>query len=459
MDYESALTSLLEKIDADYAEVRIEDSKSTGIVFLGKGLDAVTSKQSFGAAVRVLKNGGWGFATLNDFDKLEHALEIALRSAELVGRSTNDPATLADAPTVKDSVVLDIGEDPREISLAGKIDLLGKYHERFLGFGGLVSSASVRYNEKFTTLFFANTEGSSIRQEKLDIAGHLIAIAQKNGVTQTSTWGYGGNSDFGVVRGLENRIDERCEVATALAKSEPVRGGTYTVVIDPYLAGVFIHEAFGHLSEADHIAKDRKLADIMVPGKKLGSDILNVYDSGLEHGLRGSLKYDDEGVRTRKTWLLQEGELVSRLHSRETAKRMNEEPTGSARAITYQFPPIPRMRNTCIVPGKAKFDDLIGEVDNGIYAVGAAGGMTNGEQFTFTAGEAYMIREGRIEEPVREVTLSGNVFSTMKNIDGLSDAFDNRDSGGGCGKAGQFPLPVSHGGPHVRIRGVVVGGT
>ena len=121
------------------------------------------------------------------------------------------------------------------------------------------------------------------------------------------------------------------------------KGGEYTVVLDPILAGVFVHEAFGHLSESDHVYENEKLRDIMVLGKRFGGKHLNIVDDPAVPGLRGSYKYDDEGVPASKTYLIRKGVLEGRLHSRETAAKMGEKPTGNARAINYSFPPIVRM--------------------------------------------------------------------------------------------------------------------
>ena len=188
----------------------------------------------------------------------------------------------------------------------------------------------------------------------------------------------------------------------------------------------------------------------------------------MRHGLRrpgelagmpvhSSYKYDDEGVRAIKNYLIQEGKLVGRLHSRETAARMNETPTGNARAISYRHPPIVRMTNTYIEPGSASFDDMIADIKEGVYVKNWYGGQTSMEMFTFSAGEAYMIRDGEIAETLRPVVLTGNVFSTLENIDAIGNDLD-MNQGGGCGKGAQSPLPVSNGSPHIRIRHCLVGG-
>jgi len=149
---------------------------------------------------------------------------------------------------------------------------------------------------------------------------------------------------------------------------------------------------------------------------------------------------------------------VGRLHSRETAAALGERPTGSARAIDYSHPPIVRMRNTSIEPGDATFEDMIKDIKLGIYARRAGGGQTNGEMFSFNCGEAYMIRDGKVAELVKNATFIGNVFTTLKNIDLVGADFLPKEGAGGCGKGGQAPLPVSHWCPHIRIQKAVIGG-
>jgi TldD protein len=258
------------------------------------------------------------------------------------------------------------------------------------------------------------------------------------------------------VEELGDHAKEIGEQAVALLNAPYVKAGTYPVVLDPVLAGVFVHEAFGHLSESDFVYENDRMKEIMVLGTEFGKKHLNIVDGAAVPNLRGSYKHDDEGTPATKTDLVREGVLVGRLHSRETAGKMGEPPSGNARAIDYRFPPIVRMTNTYIEDGEATFDEIIGGVKEGVYAKDWYGGQTTMEMFTFSAGEAYMIRDGKIAELVRPVKLAGNLFVTLKNIDAIGNDLDFNE-GGGCGKGGQMPLPVSNGSPHIRIQDCVVG--
>jgi TldD protein len=260
------------------------------------------------------------------------------------------------------------------------------------------------------------------------------------------------------VQDCEQLARTAAQRAVDLLSAEAVAGGQYPVVIDPVLAGVFVHEAFGHLSESDFVYENPKAREMMVLGRRFGQDLLTVFEDGSIPGLRGTHRYDDEGTPTRRNDLIRDGILVGRLHSRETAAKMGEQPTGNARAINYRHPPIVRMTNTAIEAGTTSFEEMIKGIKLGIYACDAYGGQTALENFSFSSGYAYMIRDGQIAEMVKDVILAGNLFTTLMNIDAIGNDFQWIHHAGGCGKGGQAPLPVAFGAPHVRIQDVVIGG-
>ncbi len=439
----------------DYLEVHIEETEESRVQFTGPQLTDLGKKVDFGGNVRALNKGGWGFASFNSIDRIEEFAQHAIDQATLVGKSKSE---LAPSDPVRDDVHLDLKSDPREVPLEKKVDIFRAYNEQVLAFHDLVVSSTVRYFDRYHRRWFGSSEGGLVYQERVDLGGAVAAMTSRDGDSQSHWVSFGSTDDFGIVTGLEDDIKKSCEIAVAKLDAPKVKGGEYTVVLDPRLAGVFVHEAFGHLSEGDNVYEDKNLQEVMVLGREFGQPFLNVYDTGLDKGLRGHVVYDDEGVPTEKTYLITDGKLTGRLHSRETAGKMGERATGNARCIDYRYPPVCRMRNTVIEAGDSSFDDMIADTELGVYAIMASGGQTNGEMFTFTAANAYMIRDGKLAEMVRDVTLTGNVFKTLKDIDMLGDDLSIHDGPGGCGKAGQFPLPVSDGSPHVRIQNVVIGG-
>ncbi len=452
------LAEVLRAAPGDYAEVRWEEISYSRVHFQRDQLMALESSREAGGIVRVLADGAWGIAVFTDPDeipgKLSEAADLARASAKHLKRRIE----LAPVETVQDVVKAELKEDPRGIPLEEKRALAQRYNEIILGYSEEIVSTSVRYTDSLRRVVFANTEGTYIEQEIPDVTLLLAAVARRNGNIQQAFESLGEAAGYEFVRDREEEALEAAKRAVELLSAEPVKGGKYTVVLDPELAGVFIHEAFGHICEADFLLRNEPMRKVMQIGKRFGTEALNVVEDGYIPGRRGNAPYDDEGVRRRKIYLIKEGVLVGLMHSRATAAATGMEPTGNARAVSWEHEPIVRMRNTYIEPGEASFEELLKGIDYGIYAVGAFGGQTEFEQFTFSAQYAYEIKGGELGRMLRDVVLTGNVFETLRNIEMLGRDFQLKGGAGGCGKDGQSPLPVTDGAPHVRIRDVIVGG-
>jgi TldD protein len=447
------LAELVKQSPADYIEARLEENQASHITYRGRELESIGKATAVGGNVRALVRGGWGFVSFNSLDELPSKVELAVKQAQFVG---NEASQLAAVEPVVDTVPSETDRNPVTIPLAKKKELLDEYNDIIWQTPKLQTS-TIGYGDSYKKVIFLSSSGSYIEQERADISLRLAAVATEGSEVQQVGLSVGSRGDFNMIQGLHGEVDRVAQQAMALLSAPQVKGGEYTVVLDPILAGVFVHEAFGHLSESDFVYENDRLREIMVLGKKFGGTELNIVDSAAMPGLRGSYKYDDEGVPATKTYLIQEGKLVGRLHSRETAARMNEKPTGNARAVSYRHPPIVRMTNTYIEPGATSFEEIISDIKEGVYAKNWYGGTTSMEMFTFSAGEAYMIRNGKLGELLRPVVLTGNVFTTLANIDAIGNDLD-MNQGGGCGKGAQMPLPVANGSPHIRIRKCLVGG-
>ncbi|MBA7605336.1 hypothetical protein ES703_12467 [subsurface metagenome] len=448
--------------DSDYIEVRIEEREASRIQYRGRELEDIGRSTSLGGNARALVKGGWGFVSFNELSGLREKVALAVKQARLVGSGRagefekGQEGKLSPVAPVVDMVAPQIKKDPGAVPLARKKGLLDEYNE-IIWATPKIQTSVIAYGDSRGSVIFANSEGSYIEQTKVDLSVRLMVIARQDGDVQQVALSMGSSGDFGAVEGLHQEVKEAAQRAVALLSAPQFKGGEYTVVLDPVLAGVFAHEAFGHLSESDFVYENDRLKDIMVLGRRFGGKHLNIVDGALIPGLRGSYKYDDEGVPATRTYLIKEGVLVGRLHSRQTAAKMGEEPTGNARALNYRHPPPFRMTNTLIEPQNVSFEDMIADIREGVYVKNWYGGMTSMEMFTFSAGEAYMIRNGKVAELLRPVVLTGNVFTTLENIDAIGNDLE-MNQGGGCGKGAQSPLPVSNGSPHIRIRKCLVGG-
>ena len=450
------MEAALKSSKADYTEIRLEEREATTVAYRGKDLETANAVIDVGGIVRCLcRDGGWGVATFNDVGDLPARVEQAYQCARVA--QSEEPIELAPIPVSEDRITAALAHDFRGVSMAEKKSLVESYNRILLGWGDEIVDTACSYRDTFSRIRFATSEGTFIEEERPLITIRLTAIGRDGDNVQTNTEGRSGQNGFDFAQGHEELAQAVAQRALDLLRAESVIGGQYPVVLDPMLAGVFIHEAFGHLSESDFIFENPQAQEMMVLGRRFGPDVLTVFDDGSLPGLRATHQYDDEGTPTGHTDLIKNGVLVGRLHSRETAAKMGEGVTGNARATGYRYPPIVRMTNTAIEGGETSFEDMIKEVKLGVYARDFYGGETVMENFSFSSDYAYMIRDGRIAEMVKDVTLAGNLFATLMNVDAVGDDFEWLQMAGSCGK-GQGGLPVTFGAPHVRVQNVVIGG-
>lgn len=450
------LSEALKANDVEYADIRIEDMTRSWVNYRGPEIDTIGSSRVVGGIVRALYKGGWGYATFNDLEDLDKRVKEACQTAKMVG---GGETFFAPTDPVVDEIKAVMGKDFRDVPLAEKKALMEEYNQIILKYDEKIQTSLVLYGDRFLTSWYANSDGTYVEEEKPDIFVYTMGTARDGDIVQNGRKSGGGIGDYASVENFHDEAEEAAKRAVDLLSAPPVKGDTYTVVADPLVGGLFIHEAFGHLSEADFIYENPNMQDLMVIDKRFGVDQLNVIDDGTIPDKLGTHKYDYEGTPTRENYLIKDGHLVGRLHSRETAAKMGEELTGNARAVEFQHAPMVRMTNTYIAPGPDKYEDMFKDIELGVHAVGIIGGQTALEMFTFSAAYGYMIRDGEIAELVRDVTLSGNVFETMLNIDMIGDEVEWWSNGpGGCGKGGQNPLRVGLGSPAIRIQNCVVGG-
>lgn len=449
------LTDALKASTADYAEIRIFVEEATHMSFRCREAERTSAWTSHGGLVRACKNGGWGMVSFDTADRLDEKVREACRCAALVGRETTRLATVA--PFQAEHPVT-MKHDFRGVSLDAKIRLVQAYNQLIMKADPAIQSSWVGYDEIFRTVYFASTDGTYYMEERPKVSVNYGAKARNGSLIQQAHDSVASTSDFSVVLNQESNVQAAADRAVALLKAPPCEAGVFPVILDQLLAGVFVHEAFGHLSEADFLYENPRMRELMHLGREMGGKDLNIVDDGTIPNALGTQRYDDEGVPTRRVPLITAGVLSGHLHSRQTAGAMNEAPTGNARSVGKSQPPIVRMRNTCIENGTLPVAELFRGIERGVYACDAFGGQTEFEMFTFSAGHGYRIENGEKGELIRDVVLTGNVFETLKKIDATANDFQLHQGAGGCGKGGQAPLAVTHGSPHIRIRDVVVGG-
>ncbi|MEO0107773.1 MAG: TldD/PmbA family protein [candidate division WOR-3 bacterium] len=440
-------------IPAQYGDVRIEESQHTRIVFQGRELQEITTRFEYGGYLRLLSHGNWAAASFN-------ALEAPLRSvatetlalAHLLPPVTG--RTVLSLSPARQEVRLDPSHDPTRVPLAQKLELISRYNDVLLASPRIVTTYSV-YSDSLIRTHFCSSEDRYLYQERAYAGVALKAIAQDGTNTQGYQRSFSRQQGFGSLLNLEPEVEGIARVASNLLRAESVAPGEYPAVVDPLLAGFLIHQAFGHLCEADTLCQDKQLAELMSLGRRCGPDQLSIVDDGTMPNEQGTIAFDDEGAPASKTFLVRQGVLRAHLHNRQTAAQMGATLTGNARAGSYSYAPIVRMTNTYVEPGQALLDELICGIHDGIYCVGAWGCRTERLSFLLRAQYGYEIKDGKTGRTLRDIVLTGDILETLANITGLGNDLQMFGAPKGRTKAGQA-LPVGFGSPHIAFRTIRV---
>jgi TldD protein len=435
---------------SEFYDIRTLSGSRTKIVLDNGKLEEINQAPFQGAAIRALSGGAWGFVTRDDVTGLDEDVALARRIARKIDR--REDLTLAQA-TPGISVVVPVKKDPRDLSLEEKVSLLREIEDAAKVKG--VSSTQAVYAEIDFTVHYSSSEGLDLESKMTRVGFVISAVAHRNGLYQTDGEGRSG------VGGLElfEREDpfalarEVGGTAVALLDAQAPKGGTYPVVLDQELAGVFVHEAVGHATEGDIILEGDSCLEGKL-GQRIGSELVTVKDdpSLMKNGY---YPFDDEGSLAQETVLVENGVLKSYLNSRETAARLG----GAARNARAEGldRPVVRMSNTYIANGDWKLPEILEELGDGVYLSGSRGGqVSTGEGvFQFNAKRGYLVENGEKKKLLRDVSLSGKILETLMHVRAVGN--DLKFNSGRCGKSGQL-VPVSDGSPHLLVAEATVGG-
>lgn len=433
--------------DGFYADVRVETVFTTSIKYRDGALEESKNTTLKKAFLRVFDGDMWYYASTYKLDDLQGELDRLyanatpdkniLKNATVKRFEVNkaDVAKFADC-CVKDKTIAE-----KSKLLTDKFPLLKSEHLKMF---------VAVYSDKYCQIEFLSSKGADIKYD-FQLCGMAFSLSFADGENNfSSRIDRSGDCIESILISDAEVVDGIKESENFLMNAQPVTAGEYPVILSPETTGVFAHESFGHKSEADFMIGDETMKKEWAIGKKVGSDILSIYDSGLEDG-SGYRPYDDEGTKAKKTYLIKNGVLTGRLHSAATATDLGEDVTGNARAVSCDFEPIVRMTSTIVEAGSLTKEELFAGVKHGYYIKDYKHG-SGMSTFTIAPNLAYEIVDGKIGDPVKIAVITGNVFETLNLIDGLSDKAEIISSAfGGCGKMEQMPLHVSFGGPYVRI--------
>ncbi len=462
------IKSLLQELVGDfgavnYGELRYHARESNTFSVSNGEVDAANSYEYTGVGVRVYTGKSWGFSSTSRVNKesIRKAIADAIKLAEASDRITNEEyVELARGELATGKYGIETEDPVQNHSMREKLELVQSTDDALRNASDIIVASICTYRELIDHKIIVTTDGAAAEvhdaKPEFRLTGvasdgkDMIMAAEADGVT-------GGWKELFDRQRPEDYVRLVAERAEKLIKANYPPGGEATVILAPSLVGLISHEAIGHTVEADFV-----LAGAITRGKighQVASEYVTLIDSGpsqIKPNASGTILVDDEGVPTQKTVVIKDGVLNSYLHSRRTATIFGVTPTGNARAYEFDNEPIIRMRNTYIAPGKSSLDEMIAGVDDGYLLKGAGGGQADANaEFMFGVREAYKIRDGKVGELYRGVTISGQAFDVLKSVDAVSKDFKWDMGAGYCGK-GQ-PARVDGGGPYLRCK-ITIGG-
>ncbi len=437
----------------EFHDLRVIRGKGTRIVLDNGELDEISESFFEGAAIRALAGGSWGFVQTESLDDLPGDLERARRAAwRIAGDERLDLAPSIPGKSAK----VPVKKDPASLSLEEKVDLLREI-EKAAKVEGVGSTQAV-YNELLLKTDYSSSDGRDLEAEATRVGFYVTAVAGRSGLYQAGMESRAGACGLELFEEVNAPALARRagETAVALLDAKAPRGGAYPVVVDQELGGVFVHEAVGHAAEADIVLEGGSILEGKI-GERIGSELVTVKDDP-SLPLYGFYPFDDEGSATEETVLVDDGVLISYLHSRETAARLGGVPR-NARAQGNSRPVV-RMSNTYIPPGRDGWSlpEILEEMKDGVYLLGSRGGQVSTAEgiFQFNAKRGYLVRGGEMTSLLRDVSLSGHILEILERVTAVGD--DLSFNSGRCGKSGQL-VPVSDGSPHLLIEEAAVGGS
>ncbi|GAA0087128.1 TldD/PmbA family protein [Clostridium sp. CTA-7] len=439
----------------DFAEIFEEDTIDTSISILNGKVENSISGRTHGIGIRIFKGFKSVYAYTNNIS-LDALLDTAQKAALALGELKEDISVVLNEKTIyNNNPIIYI---PSSISAQKKIEVMKIGYKAAKEYHDEIKQVSVGYLDKEQNVLIANTEGLYTEDRRVRTRLSISSVASLNGENQTGFEGPGAHKGFELFNDIDPEYygKEASRVAYTMLHAKNCPAGKIPVAIDNGFGGVIFHEACGHSLEATAVAKGNSVFTDML-GKQIASTKVTAIDDGTIPNAWGSLNIDDEGNKTRKNVLIENGILKGYLIDKLNGRRMGMEATGSSRRQNYKFAPTSRMTNTYIAAGTDNEAEIIKSISDGLYAKKMGGGSVNpvtGE-FNFAVSEGYIVKNGEIQEPVRGASLIGKGSEVLMNIDMVGK---NLEQGQGmCGSI-SGSIPTNVGQPMIRVKEITVGG-
>lgn len=456
------LNDLLEEgktLGADLVEVFVEHTRGEKLTLLDSHLKEATGGIDFGVGIRLIQGKEASYAYTNDDSPagLRHTLKSAAAGlSSPISCATRTVSAIV--PPALATARLHSKKSLTSVPIADKLDLLHRADVAARATGSEIKQVSAGYLEQIQKILIVNSEGLRKEETRERCRFVVTAIASSAAENQTGTespgarrgWEFFNTLD---VADLGQRAARRARIMLSAASAP---SGTMPVIIDKGFGGVIFHEACGHALETHNITRHASVFEGRL-GTPIAASIVSAVDDGTLDYEWGSIAIDDEGTPAQRTQLIENGILKNYMSDRLGALELDLPPTGSGRRESYRYAPVSRMRNTFILPGSTSLADMIANTAYGLYAKHMGGGSVNPAtgEFNFAVTEGYLIKNGRIDRPVRGAVLIGKGQDILMNIDMVGTELGLAQ--GMCGAASGW-VPVDVGQPALRVNRLVVGG-
>lgn len=440
---------------AEFAELFVENNVKNSIGVVNGKVERANSGIDYGCGIRIINKDKVVYVYTNNLDK-DNLIKLAKEGAQVIkGKNSLKNIVFSDMDIYKLYVPQIM---PESVNKKDIVNMMRLGSESAYNYDKLITQTNLGYMDSTQNVIIANSEGLWVEDERVRTRIAISAVASKGNEKQIGYFGPGALKGFEFYNtiNIEDISREAARSAVTMLKADNCPSGKMPVIMDNGFGGVIFHEACGHGLEAAAVSKNASVFANKI-GQKIASDKLTAIDDGTIAGSWGSINIDDEGIRGKKNILIENGILKNYMVDRYNGSLIGMEPTGSSRRESYKYVPVSRMTNTYIAAGQDKKEDIISSTEYGLYAKYMGGGSVNpaSGDFNFAVSEAYIIRNGRICEPVRGATLIGKGSEVLLNIDMISDNVALAE--GMCG-ASSGSVPVCVGQPMLRVQNITVGG-
>jgi TldD protein len=442
----------------DYADVFFQHRVSNDLTLEDGAVNRAHSSVSLGVGVRVVKGDQTGYGFTEDLSP--GALKACALTAAAIadGPSRDAPQRFHVAARLPQRYPLKLRWE--EIRPEQKLPVLDGLNGRVFAADPRVRKVNVHFRDEAGAVLLADSEGRIVEDLQPMTLLYVSCVAEQDGRREQGGYNVAGRAGFEFYspERLDRVVREAVARTTILFEAAPPPAGEMPVVLAAGSSGILLHEAIGHGMEADFNRKNVSIYADRI-GKPVAKPFVNIVDDATNENARGAINVDDEGNEAGRTQLVENGVLATYLHDSISARHYGVKPTGNGRRESYQFAPMPRMRATYMLPGPHKKEEIIASVKRGIYCQNFTNGQVNigAGDFTFYVKNGWMIEDGKLTRPIKDVNIIGNGPKVLEKVDMVSDDLQIDEGGWTCGKDGQS-VPVSQGLPTVRVSSLTVGG-